>query len=127
MLLGRRGLPKKPRDRIGVCSFGDLGELQCVLGSTWGVDVLRGSCRMGVEDLDLGSVSNHQLSLDKSWGTHKVVAVFEIAANCYFACAICLRPPFAPVKGIDGPGGHVVARARLGMRNVVTQSTRAAI
>ena len=61
LLLRRRWLPKKPCDRVGVCGFGDLGELESVLGGTGGVDVRGSSCRMAVEYLDLGSISNHHL------------------------------------------------------------------
>lgn len=47
--------------------------------------------------------------------TDKIVAVLEIAADGNLAGAIGLRPPLAPVKGIDGPGRHIVAGAWLGV------------
>lgn len=45
--------------------------------------------------------------------------ILEVATNGQLAGPITLGGPFAPVKGIDGPGGEVVAGIGLGVGEVV--------
>lgn len=53
LLLARRWLPEESRHRVGVRSFGYLGEVETLVGATWSLEAGRRGYDLGIEYLDL--------------------------------------------------------------------------